>query len=76
MKEKSMAHLLPRKIKKACKSVIYARPKKSKRVRYVSGIVLRIDYETDSMGNIIWVNYNSKHGESISGAVFDFIDKQ
>ena len=71
-----MKHLLPRKIKKACKSVIYASPKKSKRARYVYCIILKIDCETDSMGNIIWVNYNSKHGESISGAVFDFIDKQ
>lgn len=71
-----MGHLLPRKIKKACKSVIYAGPKKSKRGRYVCDIIQRIDYETDSMGSIVWINYNSKYGESISGAVFDFIDKQ
>lgn len=64
-----MRHLLPRKIKKACKSVIYAGPKKSKRARYVYGIVLRVDYETDSMGNIIWVNYYSKHDESINRVV-------
>lgn len=64
-----MGHLLPRKIKKACKSVIYAGPKKSKRARYVYGIVLRVDYDTDSMGRLIGINYNSKHGESISRAV-------
>lgn len=65
-----MKHLLPRKIKKACKSVIYAIPKKSKRARYVYGVILKIDHETDSMGNIIWVNYNSKYGESISRVVY------
>lgn len=41
-----MAHLLPRKIKKACRSYLINSPKKTKRLRYVSSQVKGYDYIT------------------------------
>lgn len=44
MKEKSMGHLLPRKIKKACKFYLDGIPLKTKRMRYVYSQVKGFDY--------------------------------
>lgn len=60
-----MGHLLPRKIKKACKSYLTKPLWNTKWIRYVHCQVQQFEYETDCYGYLMGINYGSKYGRAL-----------